>query len=764
MARKKTDMKKTPHIHLMLSGLCCALTIALMPLCGFAVVTHDGTLGPSGAAPVSGTDYVVIGSWGQHIGSNLFHSFSTFDVEAGRTAWFTSIGLGGSVDNIISRVTGGSASTIDGAIRSGIADANLFFVNPAGVLFGPTANVQIDGAFHVSTADFIQLGTKGTFDVAHPAGSVLTSAPPSAFGFLSKNAAGIDLGGLIIAKKDTVTDKGRALSVVGGNISMDNGVLWAPNGRIDIASVASAGKVQMGDSGPTTGAFDRLGDVTISGGASFWVSDFINPTSNPSGTGAAGSVHIRAGRFEMQDSNTAIYAFCQANQDSGGVDIQTRDDVIIKNNAVITTESGGSGNAGNLRINAGGPVTVSGTHSVLDASAYGSGNGGDIAVTSRSLLVSKSAVIKSANAGNGTHGSIAVNANDINVDNKGQIITSGGRIAIAAKAITVSDKGMLLSLNSGKHPAKAVAIDAEELKLQGNGSIYTTTVSSGRGGDISVSARGSAVISGDGSGVYASTEPGSSGQSGNVSITSPQLTVSDTGAVVSETRGTGNAGDVYIDAADMVEVHNAGRISNNSLSTRAGGNTGDIRIETGTLRISENGLVSSESAGSGDVGNIVLNIDRLEMKKGYISSSAGPNSRAGSKGGSIAVNATESVAIAGSGVDDHGRFGEYYGIYSQTQGAANGGSIYISTPSLIVSDDGMINADSYGSGHGGAIGISVDTLGVTSGGTIVAQTRGSGDAGNIRITASESVIVGGAGVKLLDSWIYTATHGRRRRR
>jgi large exoprotein involved in heme utilization and adhesion len=84
-------------------------------------------------------------------------------------------------------VTGGSPSTIDGTINCSIAGANFFFINPFGVMFGPNAQVNVSGAFAVTTADYVKLGNGGRFDARNPANDVLTAAPVTAFGFLGNH-------------------------------------------------------------------------------------------------------------------------------------------------------------------------------------------------------------------------------------------------------------------------------------------------------------------------------------------------------------------------------------------------------------------------------------------------------------------------------------------------------------------------------------------------------------------------------------------------
>src|SRR5205814_10368457 len=93
---------------------------------------------------------------------------------------------GSGVSNILARVTGG-ASTIDGTLHS---DANLFLINPAGMIFGANAKLDVNGSFTATTADFVKLGDGQIFhtsDFSHDA--LLSSAAPEAFGFLRSNRA-----------------------------------------------------------------------------------------------------------------------------------------------------------------------------------------------------------------------------------------------------------------------------------------------------------------------------------------------------------------------------------------------------------------------------------------------------------------------------------------------------------------------------------------------------------------------------------------------
>src|SRR5262249_21688725 len=126
------------------------------------------------------------------VGGNLFHSFSQFNLNNSQSATFTGPS---NVQNILARVTSGSPSSIDGTIRSNIQGASLFFMNPAGVLFGQHAQLDVSGSFAVTTANYLNLVGGGRFNANLGGGDVLTSAPVGAFGFLNSAPAAVSFTG-----------------------------------------------------------------------------------------------------------------------------------------------------------------------------------------------------------------------------------------------------------------------------------------------------------------------------------------------------------------------------------------------------------------------------------------------------------------------------------------------------------------------------------------------------------------------------------------
>ena len=126
---------------------------------------------------------------GTRIGTNLFHSFGNFNVASNHIANFLN-DTSQATTNILSRVNGGNPSNIFGTLQTtGFGAANLFLLNPAGVVFGPSASLNVGGSVHISTADYLRLTDDARFNaVAGPADALLTSAPVAAYGFLGPQA------------------------------------------------------------------------------------------------------------------------------------------------------------------------------------------------------------------------------------------------------------------------------------------------------------------------------------------------------------------------------------------------------------------------------------------------------------------------------------------------------------------------------------------------------------------------------------------------
>src|SRR4051794_23729831 len=201
-----------------------------------AQIVTDGSVGPK--VSLSGGEIEIGADLGTRRGDNLFHSFEKFGIATGQTATFTGPGA---IKNVISRVTGGEISNIDGKLASKVGQADLYFLNPAGVMFGPNAKLDVPGSLHVSTAHELRFADGTRFSAPDKSGSGLTVAPPEAFGFLDQPP-----GYITVDQSQLQLTPGKTFSLVGGDLDLVDGAhLAAPSGTINLAAVTSAGQVRV---------------------------------------------------------------------------------------------------------------------------------------------------------------------------------------------------------------------------------------------------------------------------------------------------------------------------------------------------------------------------------------------------------------------------------------------------------------------------------------------------------------------------------------
>lgn len=195
----------------------------------WAQVSLDGTLGPEG--PINGPEYSISADFGQQSGNNLFHSFHEFSLSMDESAIFSGPD---EVENVIARVTGPDASFIDGRIVSQISGAHFFLVNPRGLVFGPNASLTVDGSFYAATADYLKMADGRTFGDLETETSLLSSAPPEAFGFLTDDPSCIRVEGHLQG------GQGNILSLVGGDMTISGTVDILQGGSIYLSSRGAA--------------------------------------------------------------------------------------------------------------------------------------------------------------------------------------------------------------------------------------------------------------------------------------------------------------------------------------------------------------------------------------------------------------------------------------------------------------------------------------------------------------------------------------------
>jgi filamentous hemagglutinin family protein len=510
-----------------------------------AEVTLDGTVGRSGALP--GPDYFIGAELGQQRGGNLFHSFRDFNLNSHESATFSGPNT---VQNLISRVTGGNPSSIDGALRSTIPNADVYFLNPYGIMFGPNARLDVQGSFHASTADYLRLGEEGRFDAREPNNSLLTVAPPEAFGFLSNSPASLSIEG----GKEIKSDEGesfveptllfvppeKTLSLYGGNLQISKSFIWAASGRINIASVAGLGEVT-----PTKTDLELSaprGNLTVH--------DSYMDTSSWDEKKPSGDIFIRAGQFELRESYIRANTY---GEETGGV-IDIRADELTIREGRLTGFASGIGNGGGIKIDVMNSVNI--TDSYIDVWANNeqenAGNGGTIDLRAERLNLSGNTAIYADTSGPGQGGNIIIRVSDsirlsgnsfLDLDTWGQTENAGtgGSITLNAKQLHLADEAQISVESRGPGKAGEIKIEmTENVELHNKSSISSSTINMFN----------------------------KSGEAGSIDIRAKELSLSDESTIKAEARGSNSGGSIHIEIDGEVSLSAHSRIQTGTIVDR----------------------------------------------------------------------------------------------------------------------------------------------------------------------------------------------------
>lgn len=723
-------------------------------------VTLDGTLGPAGTLP--GPDFQITADLGQQVGGNLFHSFGQFSIHTSESATFSGPN---SISNIIGRVTGGEVSFIDGVLRSTIPGANLYLLNPSGVLFGEHATLDVPGSVHISTADYLRLSDGGRFDARTPANSVLTVAPVAAFGFLSETPAPITMTGSFLQ-----VPEGQTLSLIGGDLTLTNATLYAPAGRINVATVASAGEVIPTDSDLTLQGFDTLGTFTLEHTVEERpIVDFGEPIGesplgnlDASGIGG-GAIFIRGGQWISHGG--WVIAETYGDQNGQGIHINIIGETRLENNSAVSTISTSTGDAGQITLDVE-HLSLTGD-SLIFASTIGDGNGGNIIINASDAVTIAGASILGAdtNFRSGTAGTIRITTPQLTLEN-GLIINStygagyGGSVELNVERLSLTDNGDIITSTYGTKDAGKIIINASEAV------VITSTIpnrfstlssnagqdSTGNAGMITINTPLLAI--GEGGGINSSTENGSSGNGGTIDLQVGQLNLTGGGSIFSDTSGSGRGGEIIVHATEGVNITGAIANFGDNIRTPIGGlstnaynkstnDAGTIQIITPLLTIEEGGSINSSTSGTGNGGSIELNLGQLILTgDSRISASSLPflseiDTIEAGNGGDIIVNASEGVTITGGS-----------NLSTEATGiTGNAGDTTVTTPNLTIASGSGIWASSLRT-TGGNIIIDAGHLKLLNNGTISSSVFGNeqSDGGNVTINSTNFVALNGSSV------------------
>lgn len=601
-----------------------------------AQIVPDATLPVNSIATPQGNTNLIEG--GTTTGGNLFHSFREFSVPTGTEAYFNNRL---DIQNIFTRVTGNSVSNIDGSIKAN-GTANLFLINPNGIIFGPNARLNLGGSFVASTASSIRFADGIQFSASNPnASPLLTINVPVGLQFGS-NAGQITVNGpghnlTINPKTEAFIRDGRpvglhlpdrTLALVGGEITLAGGNITVDTGRIELGSVGGESLVSLT-------AIDSGFKLSYENAQNFQNIRLV-------GAASLDAVGSRGGDIRVRGRN-----------------------VTLIDGSVIAANTLGSRSGGNLVVNASEAVELFGTsadgqiRTGLFADTYSTGEGGNLTINTRTLLVRNGAVVSASTYGAGKAGNLTVNATD-------RVELNGDR----------DTANLFARANIGSTgDAADLTINTPTLLVRDGGQVGAGTYGSGKGGNITVNASEQVQVSGSSnrpgfpSAVGSRAAPGSTGDAGNLTINTTTLIVRDGARVGARGLGEGNAGIVTINAGS-ISLENQGFISTDSQSLNADPTKeqATIVLRSGNLILRQSSRLSTNAEGkNASGGNININTDVIAALGDSDISANSENFR----GGQVRIDTQAIFGSSGSDITASGGTPELSGAVEINTPAVN---------------------------------------------------------------------------------------------
>ncbi len=649
-------------------------------------------------------------SGGAARGSNLFHSFREFNIGEGRGGYFENPAA---IENIFSRVTGSNPSEIFGTLGV-LGNANLFFLNPNGILFGPNASLDVRGSFLATTADSILFPDGNQFNATNPeAPPLLTVNVQQPIGLEFEGREGI-----ISHQGNLDVEPGQNLALVGGDVTLDGGSLIAPGGRVELGGLSAAGEIGMNADGSLSFSegMERA-DVTLTNAADVIV-----------GAAGGGSINVNARNLELSGGELGA-----SNLRAG-----------------IAADSGSStAQAGDITLNATDSITVSqGSGIANQVASTGVGNSGRINITTANLSLTEGSVVNATTFGQGDGGAITINASEtISADGEDR---DGFPSGIGSQVAGVGNSG-------------GINITTANLSLTQGGQVSASTFGQGDAGSITINASETVSFEGVGSNglpsaAFSSIEAGAEGNSGGIEITTGSLSVVDGARLIASTFGQGDAGSIKINASKTVSFDGASpngipSLAFSNVSSEAQGNGGNIEITTSSLSVTNGAQISASTFGRGNAGGVIIHADTVSFDESFAFSQVAGTGEG--KSGSIEIT-TGSLSVTNGAQ-----------LIANTLGQGDASSVKINARDT-VSFDGFnerfplaisgvaTSVESGAVGKGGNIDITAGSLFMTNGAQISSSTDGQGDAGSVRINVHDTVSLDGVGSNGLSSAAFSS--------
>lgn len=632
-------------------------------------------------------------------GNNLFHSFKQFSILTGNSAYFNNAA---NIENIFSRVTGNSTSFIDGLIRTN-GTANLFLINPNGIIFGPNASLNINGSFLGTTANRVKFadGTEFQATATQPT-PLLTVTAPIGLGFgktpgkIVNQAFSFDANDNLVGLQ---VPSNKTLALVGGEIAIEGGFLTTTGGgRIEVGSVSGNSLVNLTpiDKGWALGykGIQNFQDISLSQAAFIGSGDF-----------QGADIQIQ-GRFVNITEGSQIVSVAETDNQPGTFNIRASEQLEL----------------------AGTPEDFFFTGIFNEVEGDASGVGKSVTIETKRFIVKGGAQVSTNTFGTGKGIDLTVKASDSVelLGNSPVFDIPSGLFARVTPGAT--GNGGTLTIETGK------------LFIQGGAQVSTETFGAGNAGNLKIIASDSIKLEGRtpdgiiGSALLAQVAPGATGDGGNLTINTKTLEVFGGAQISTSARNDGKGGTLTINATDSILLSGTAPSqddfsrSNILVSAELGAkrDAGELTINTGNLIVEDGARISADNFGLGKGAIATLNVKQLLIRNGgevrAASFGQGP-------GGTLNVNATESIDVIGTNIIDSQPV--FSTLFSQGLESGKAGNLNITTPKLNVRDGAEVTVSAKGTNAAGNLIVTAQEIRLNRG-SLTAETNAE-EGANIRL-------------------------------
>ncbi len=598
--------------------------------------------------------------------------------------------------------------------------------------------VGLDTNSSIQSRVFTQKGGKGgNIDITTGSLFATNGGVISASTFGRGNAGSVTINARDVVSFDGISKNGLVSGVgtreakdsVGnaGDIKINTAILSLTNGGEVLTTadgIGNAGNIEI----------NATNAVILSGVAPQGFSSALLSGSEEQNSGQANNIKVTTDTLRIADG--AVLTARTRSAFSGGNIIIDANTIDIINGGQILTTSFSGGNAGDININAKNRVTIFGSDPSFDT---------------RLAKFGRPTVDPT-----GSNSGIYANTEKLSGGN-------GGNIFLNTETFELSDNGVLDAKTAGFGRGGSITVNTKTFNTTNNGKILTTALSSGNAGDINLGQPNNFInkinISGANTGLFANTENLSQGAGGKIKLYTEMLSLNNGAQLAAKTAGEGNAGSVTIEANKTASFDNGNVLS--SVESGSKGNGGNLSITTPSLSLKNGSQLQALTRGEGDAGNVTVQaIDSISFDQSFAFTSV--ESEATGKGGSITVTGREFSLTNGSqlsastlGKGNTGNIkintmngavsisGSHSGLFTKTESNhGQGGAIAIDTNTFRISENAGLNAATTADSPGGSITVNANTFDAMTGGQLLTTTSGKGRAGDITLNTNNSSFSG----------------------